>query len=542
MKNFTILFAICTIFSFRASAQSCKWLTQIGGTGYDNFGGMATDPQGNLVVAGTIGGNLSMFFSKINSAGIPVWTKKPQGNAQPAAVAVSDSGYIYIAGIFQGYPLVFDGDTLVRTNYADAFIVKLDQNGNVIWGRASCGYNTGSGGANPTSIAVNTQGEVYVCGEFWSDTVCFGNVMLQNAYLGTPQGQTPSRDMFLVKYSAGGYPLWGRAAGGNYYNADGVWPAALTLDACNNIFITGGFACTSLTFDSHTIHLADSTNRSGDMFLVKYSDKGKAVWAISAGGCCGAYGNAVTTDGSGHIYVAGASESPSISFGPYTLVNPLGTNTWYGSKYPADFLVKYFPNGKAAWANRFETSYISSATGLGVDKRQNVYVTGYAHDANSANNLVLAEYDSNAVALLKKHASGNDDYARALALTKTDEIYIGGNYSYYTFTFDSCSANPMGSADIFILKLKEEGASAIAETVSEEVALYPNPSEGLLKLELDAEGESHIRVVDVLGKVVYTATSAKRVTEINLVSAAKGVYFLLVEAGHRSIVRNIILR
>jgi len=124
-------------------------------------------------VASSIGG-LSMFISKLDSAGHYVWAKalqRPAGAAgveQGLSVAVDDRDAVYIAGYFTGnlfldpdpahYP---DRDTFNGGGNSNPFLIKLDAGGNYEWGKSvSSVYSRGY------QVVVSPEREVYLTGNF----------------------------------------------------------------------------------------------------------------------------------------------------------------------------------------------------------------------------------------------------------------------------------------------------------------------------------------------------------------------------------------
>jgi len=63
--------------------------------------------------------------------------------------------------------------------------------------------------------------------------------------------------------------------------------------------------------------------------------------------------------------------------------------------------------------------------------------------------------------------------------------------------------------------------------------IYPNPSSGVVNLELNSDlNEGNIEVKDVLGRVVYTQRLGTKQRDIQLdLSKLKGVYFILMLDG-----------
>ena len=182
--------------------------------------------------------------------------------------------------------------------------MKYDTSGNVTWAKSAGGTSNGSLG---NSVATDATGNIYVTGYFGSPTVTFGTTTLTNAGIG---------NIFIVKYDSNGNVIWAKSAGGiasDYANS-------VATDATGNIYITGFFSSSSITFGTTTLTNAGNT----DIFIAKYDINGNVICAKSAGGASNDQGNSVATDANGSTYITGRFASPSITFRTTTLTN-LGT-------------------------------------------------------------------------------------------------------------------------------------------------------------------------------------------------------------------------
>ena len=98
------------------------------------------------------------------------------------------------------------------------------------------------------------------------------------------------------------------------------------------------------------------------MFLTKYNKDGAKQWTKLMGAGGADYGNDVSVDGNGNVYVTGAIESD--------LYN---NNDW---DFDNIFLVKYNTDGVKLWTKELSTSGNDSGQGVSVDDNGNVYVSG----------------------------------------------------------------------------------------------------------------------------------------------------------------------
>ena len=147
-----------------------------------------------------------------------------------------------------------------------------------------------------------------------------GNVYVTGYTLGGLDGNTNSGsyDMFLVKYNSSGTKQWTKQLGSSGWD----WGNGVTTDSSGNIYVTGR---THGGLDGNTIY------GKNDMFLVKYNSSGIKQWTKQLGTSISEWGQDVTSDSSGNIYVTGSTEGGldgNINSGSYDI-----------------FLVKYSSSG-----------------------------------------------------------------------------------------------------------------------------------------------------------------------------------------------------
>ncbi len=81
-----------------------------------------------------------------------------------------------------------------------------------------------------------------------------------------------------------------------------------------------------------------------------------------------------------------------------------------------------------------------------------------------------------------------------------------------------------------------------------DIKVYPNPNNGLFKMELPSSlpstplRQQNITICNVMGQVVYISTLNDQSTEIDLSKQPNGIYFLKVENGemewNKKVVKN----
>jgi len=190
----------------------------------------------------------------------------------------------------------------------------------------------------------------------------------------------------------------------------------------------------------------ENNNGDSDAFIVKYNSAGVLQWTklLGANGDDEAY--ALTTDNSGNLYVAGS-----------TMGGLEGETT---NRLSAAFIVKYNAEGLLQWTKLLGTSDLEFATALTTDSMGNLYVAGGTmsivnSEADSINSAAfLNKYDSVGTLQWTKEVGASDwDFAYALTTDSSGNLYIVGRTSG-----DLNGETNNGAEDVFIVKYNSAGA------------------------------------------------------------------------------------
>lgn len=110
-----------------------------------------------------------------------------------------------------------------------------------------------------------------------------------------------------------------------------------------------------------------------------------------------------------------------------------------------------------------------------------------------------------------------------------------GNYSYDNFRISPRSADDI--AEI------EDPGTGIVE-LEESYKIYPNPSNGLFKLEINNTNneEFFVEIYDIIGKMVYNTKISDNITNINITEMSAGIYYVSIKNGDNRKVSKIIIQ
>lgn len=319
--------------------------------------GVAIAPDGGVICAGSFatgidwgsglmagGGLIDAFVVKLDASGDYVWGHGFGGADidECPAVAVDVTGSVIIAGAFYG-TFQIGTVTLASAGGKDAFVIKLDAEGNVLWGQ-----RFGGGGSQcAEGLAVDGAGDVIVAGRF-QDSIDFGCAPLSS----------PIYDAtFVAKLAPDGGCLWAAASldGNGHAGAEAV-------AVHDDVLLTGDFEVT-LDLGGGPM-LGEGGGRDG--YLVSLDSYGNHKWSKRFGDPAAQFGHGVAADGEGNIALVGRFEG-TISFDGDVL----------GSAGEMDaFVARFDRNGALSWSHRFGDFRDQGAYGVAIDSGGNVISAG----------------------------------------------------------------------------------------------------------------------------------------------------------------------
>lgn len=455
------------------SAQNFEWATQVGGTGVDDVMGITTDASGNVFSIGSFEGT---------------------GDFDPGAGTLNFTS----AGL------------------RDAFVVKQNANGSLLWAKSFGGANNDYG----RKVRTDANGNVYVVGYF-SGTVDFDpGAGVSNL---TSQSSGVQQDLFIVKLDAAGNFVWAEqrqaqsvqmfvddcdikldAANNLYlvytfgdgYASDHVkiekassstgattWKKTIdatgsgaflaysniALDASGNIFVAGEFGG-DVDFDPDFTNVVTAAS-SPNAYVLKLDNAGNFVWVTPIGNNAGTLTRAfdVTTDAAGNIIVAGRFAG-TVDFDPGA-----GTHDETANAIDA-YLLKLSSAGAFNWVRTWGGAGLNCAFGVAVDAADAIYTTGifaatctfglppntitFNTNINTYNEAYTVKFNSIGNVEWAQHmGGGGGDYAlgNTIAVSNMGAVYTGGSFDYMAnFNINSLAGfimSVMGSTDGFVQKV-----------------------------------------------------------------------------------------
>ena len=534
---------IYTFFCLLISSQECvsqtydwAWARCAASTGNSpSSEGMqvATDSSENLYVAGFYGYNISFgpyvlsgapngsFLAVYDSNGNIKWAKgdssiNASGGANTYGMCTDAYGNCYVSGGFLD-TVYFDSIRLAGSRFGNAFLAKYDSSGNVLWAKSSSDtledYSWG--------VAVDVFGNSYITGKYQT-SVSFGPYTLSGSLYS---------NIFIVKYDPSGNVLWAKSSQGIGYNNLGT---AVTTDLNGNIYLTGFFDSTSISFGTQTI--INPNPHWYNAFLVKYDSSGNVIWATRpVGQGVNNEGWSVTCDLSGNIFLVGVTN------------------------YPNDgFIAKYDTSGNVIWSKSVtgsggEVSCLEVTT----DKTANLYVTGgfWSTPVNiggdttlqqgplDSDPMFIVKYDSSGTLLFAKALTNGGDDECGIAVTNSGSIYLGGDFTSNLFVLGNDALTYNGSGEqVFVAKLSYNNVLSdfsLINSVSDKPKIYPNPTSGHFSIYSDKI--TSIKIFNCLGETIYKEDNESYMQKEVNIAANKGIYFIVVSDGEREYQQKLII-
>jgi gliding motility-associated-like protein len=321
-----------------------EWSVSFGGNQSDRGLGIAVDKLGNVLVCGFYTGSIDFgngislssnggqdaFVLKLDENGEVLWAKgggSNQNSDRANAVAADSLGNVLITGQFSG-EAIFDSFNLNTIDGSiDAFIVKYDEDGNELWAKQGTGESLDRG----MGIATDSEGAVYTTGQFSGD-INFDNTYDNNVL----------NAVFLIKHSPEGVEQWFRMAGGTEESV----AYGIASDG-ENVFVTGDYG-ESISILGNGIPITIESGFSESVFIMSFSPQGDYLWSASAGSESLVSSRAISQR-DGELSIAGyyrcTFESYSQEYGSGTF-NSIGFEDAFTARYSSE-------NGDFLWSRNF---------------------------------------------------------------------------------------------------------------------------------------------------------------------------------------------
>lgn len=505
-----------------------QWAVNGGGSNNDVGSGIGIDASGNIYATGyylnsatfgstslTSNGNGDGYLVKLNSSGTVVWARTIGGTVFDAATAlvVDRNNDITVTGYFcANAPSMTGPYNLKSSGVYDAFIVKFDPNGTVVW-------NTSIGGNEseiPSAIKSDYNNNLIVLGNYNGSLVSSG---ISYSNLG-------NSDIFMAKYNSFGSRSWLIRAGGSGSDlANGLY-----VDSAGNSYLTGSYNGLS-SFGGTTV--SSSTQNS---FVSVYDANGNIRWVNRGTATVTNTGRAIS-GANGNVYFGG-SFNGNMAFGANSLV--ASNNTGAFDSYIARISNSTPTMTSSPVMKADEPSFI--------DNRFRTEVAWVEATSTSANGWAVINWNTDRV-----FAGAKFEIQVSMDGSKWTTIATENATSASSINTYSKRVSSVDGAFYRVVMIGKDGnfdySSMIPYTAksaakSLEFNVYPNPTSGILNVQFNGElNNNRMDIINVNGQVVYSTNVNGLTTSVDMSNLNPGVYMVRVNNGtETSVVRFTLVK
>ena len=500
-----------------------------------------------------------------------VWQQCYGGSQEEGArdILKVNGGYFIVGATYSN-----DGDISFNQGSSDAWLLKIDSVGNILWEKTYGGSN----------------------GEFWGRILpapdnCYYLLGASGSWDGdiSYDPYPGSNDLWIAKIDSVGNLIWEKIIGG--WMIDMIESAALAGDGGVVVFGWTGSQDGEVTVNYGMY----------DMWLVKLNSDGDIEWDKSFGTDDFDYGHAIISTSDGGFLIGGTSTIGSggnLTCVPYSLkamailikLDSMGNIEWQncygGSGHDAIWgmqeiidgyilvglggsndgdlagsgwhamsdiwVIKTDFYGNIIWQRCYGGSRFESALNIFSTTDNHFVIIGatQSQDGDITNNHSIMEsnYDiwvfkiNNVGDIITQKCFGGigNDFIMSGALQKSDNNYIIAAYTNYGPSFDvGCTPyGGNGDIDYWVFEIMLDDTANVIEPVAGERGLwvYPNPASQWVAFNYTLPANAYqgeIKIVDAKGAAItsFTVTGAQGQQVWDTRSIKPGVYFYTLSVG-----------
>lgn len=495
------------------------WGFSIGASNFEDVTEMTIDANNNVIIGGAFMGTgidfdpgagtaiLSFvggygaaggdgFVAKYSATGAYMWAYDlgaPTRFDFTTGVAVDELDNVYVCGYFTGVMAASSSVTWNSSTTGKGYIIKYTPGGSYIWGIVFGWPGYSADDSYPFSIQVK-HGKIYTCG------ILEGSSNFDPA--GSAAGAlSPSGryDGYYAIYDTTGAFIYTNSISGTG-TAD--WANNVTLDASDNMYITGTTQSPSLTFDPTAAGTSTATCPGGggnfDLFISKYNSAGAYQWGKVMGAAGDDFGVNVDVNGS-NVFFTGNFQN-TVDFDPSGAVANLASNG--GTDI---YITKFDLSGNYICGFNIGSSRDDNGWSLSHDATGNMLAAGFF--AGSA-----VDFDPTASSFPLTSTGGTDGYlikynyaaSAALTGTLTGDTICQGQPAYLTLNITSGGTGP------FTVTVTSSAGSYTYTGINNGVPFLITPAP-------TATTTYTVTTISFAGMSVCTGTSASGITTTTVV-------------------------
>jgi len=262
-------------------------------------------------------------------------------------------------------------------------------------------------------------------------------------------------------YGGAQVPEWSWANGGGGNSLD--YGTGISVDANRNLYLTGWFNSSKVTFGSETL-INNGSEGTSDLLIAKYDPSGVLLWVKNFGGMADDRSTSIKTCSNGDFLLTGWFKSPTLTMGNYVLKNSGNSDI---------YIARIDKEGIVLWAKSAGGSFDDEGNSITCDDKDNIYLTGMYESQSitiggttlsntGLHDIFLAAYNHSGELMWGKIIGGkNDDTGSALITDGNGDIYLTGKFNSPEISLAGIRLSNAGKngnyGDIFMAKFNPAG-------------------------------------------------------------------------------------
>ena len=364
--------------------------------------------------------NWDLFLMKLDQQGEMIWVKTYGGNAEDfgfSLVETPSGGFVLM-----GYSSSQDGDVPPTRGYHDNWIIKVDAKGELLW-KKSLGFS----GHDHAYNVIETQDGGYFFNGFLDVTASNGQ---GNSGKSSQVSRHGVGEFWCHKIDTNGNIQWQRYFGGT--NNDRSYDAIQTQEG--NFLVVG-------TSESDDVDIKNPKG-SYDVWVVMVSPTGEMVWENSFGGSLVDEASKVIQDSFGNFRIIGNTHSEDMD-----VSHPKGlSDVWQ---------IILDPSGRLLGSYNFGGSEFDKGTAIDEGVRGALFLTGFSRslDGDLSNNmgendlfLMYLPTDGSEASTMSLGGEGQDFAYDVLIPKNGDGVFVVGQ----SFSKNKPFEKNKGKSDILV--------------------------------------------------------------------------------------------
>ncbi len=455
-------------------------------------------------------GECDFWLVNVDNYGNLLWGKTYGGSDvdSPQNIALTtDGGYI-----LYGNTQSTDGDVSGNHGGFDLWVVKTDNQSNIIWQRClGSSVNELKG-----QMCVDDIGNIYVIG---SSHGVDGDISNNNGLI----------DFWIAKLSQDGELLSEKSLGGEGYD----------LGHCISLTTDGGCIVGGFTMSNYgDVDCDNPTYNQGDIWIVELDSLFNIQWKKCYGGSFHESATDIKVLDDGSYIIAGITNSDDGDVS--------GFHGVAGSDYNDIWVIKIDSIGNIEWQRCLGGTKNEGIPELTLTEDGEYIINGctQSHDGDvTGNNSIGTASD---IWLLKLNVDGDllwqqcfgsrsSEASASVNIISSIELIIAGGASHPSGNVycDLFHPGPPGDGDLWIFQIVDTVLVKLPENEMDSfnISVFPNPAQSFITFELPKQYEkSMLEIIDVYGKVLIKTKLNNPKEVIDVQTIKPGVYVYTLKA------------